>query len=82
MMVGWKIASALAAGCTIVVKPSEFTPFSALELAAAAETIGLPAGVLNVVNGTGAVGAALSHHPGIDKLSFTGSVATGGLTEI
>ena len=78
MMVGWKIASALAAGCTIVV----FTPFSALELAAAAETIGLPAGVLNVVNGTGAVGAALSHHPGIDKLSFTGSVATGGLTEI
>ena len=74
---GWKLASALGAGCTVVFKPSEYTPFSALEIAAAAEAIGLPRGVLNVVNGAGTVGAALSAHPLVDKLSFTGSVPTG-----
>jgi len=77
MMGAWKVGPALAAGCTIVLKPSEFTPFSVLEMAAAAEAIGLPAGVLNVVNGTGAVGAELTTHPLVDKVSFTGSVPTG-----
>ena len=76
-MLGWKISSALAAGCTLVAKPSEFTPFSALEVAAAAEAIGLPSGVLNIVNGAGPVGAAICAHPLVDKLSFTGSAATG-----
>jgi len=77
MMAAWKVGPALAAGCTIIVKPSEFTPFSALSLAAAADAIGLPKGVLNVVTGAGDVGAALSTHALVDKITFTGSVPTG-----
>ncbi len=78
LMAAWKVAPALAAGCTAVLKPSEITPLSALELAAAAETAGLPKGVLNVVTGLGPdCGAPLSAHPGVDKLAFTGSVPTG-----
>lgn len=77
MMAAWKVSSALAAGCTIVVKPSEFTPFTTLEMAAAAHAIGLPAGVLQVLTGDGKVGAALASHKLCDKVSFTGSVATG-----
>ncbi|MES3708702.1 aldehyde dehydrogenase family protein [Pseudomonas putida] len=78
LMAAWKVAPALAAGATCVLKPSELTPLSALELAAAADAIGLPAGVLNIVPGLGAeAGAPLSHHPGVDKLAFTGSVPTG-----
>jgi phenylacetaldehyde dehydrogenase len=73
----WKIAPALAAGCTVVLKPSPETPLTALRLAELAIEAGIPAGVLNVVCGAGAAGAALSGHPGIDKLSFTGSTATG-----
>ncbi|HSW06056.1 aldehyde dehydrogenase family protein [Aquabacterium sp.] len=73
----WKIAPALAAGCTVVVKPSPETPLTALRLAALAMEAGLPAGVLNVVCGGGATGAALCSHPGIDKISFTGSTPTG-----
>jgi phenylacetaldehyde dehydrogenase len=73
----WKIAPALAAGCTVVVKPSPETPLTALRLAALAMEAGLPAGVLNVVCGGGGTGAALCSHPGIDKISFTGSTPTG-----
>lgn len=72
------IAPALAAGCTLVVKPAEQTPFSTLMLAELLHEAGLPEGVLNVVAGTGAeAGAALVSHPGIDHITFTGSVATG-----
>jgi betaine-aldehyde dehydrogenase len=77
MMGAWKTGPSLAAGCTLVLKPSEFTPFSILELAAAAEAIGLPKGVINVVTGFGKVGAELCVHPKVDKISFTGSVPTG-----
>lgn len=78
LMAAWKVAPALAAGATLVLKPSELTPLTALELAGAAERIGLPPGVLNVVTGTGGeAGAPLSSHPSVDKLAFTGSVPTG-----
>ncbi|MGK9064880.1 aldehyde dehydrogenase family protein [Stutzerimonas chloritidismutans] len=78
LMASWKVAPALAAGCTMVLKPSELTPLTALELARIADEAGLPAGVLNVVPGLGPdAGAPLSEHPGIDKLAFTGSVPTG-----
>ena len=78
LMAAWKVAPALAAGATCVLKPSELTPLTALELAAAADDIGLPAGVLNVVTGGGAeAGGPLTSHPGVDKLAFTGSVPTG-----
>ena len=74
----WKLGPALAAGCTVVIKPSEVTPFTDTFWGKAAELAGLPAGVLNVVNGTGAItGAALSKHPGLRKISFTGSTRTG-----
>lgn len=72
-----KVAPALAAGCTCVVKPAENTPLTALRLAELASEAGLPAGVLNVVTGFGDAGAALVAHPGVDKISFTGSTATG-----
>ncbi|GAB7530388.1 aldehyde dehydrogenase family protein [Pseudomonas sp. 3A(2025)] len=78
LMAAWKVAPALAAGCTMVLKPSELTPLTALELADIADQAGLPAGVLNVVTGFGPdAGAPLSEHSGIDKLAFTGSVPTG-----
>jgi len=74
----WKVAPAIAAGCCAVVKPSEFTSLSALELAGLIGKAGLPAGVVNVVTGLGAeAGEALVSHPGVDKISFTGSTATG-----
>ncbi|WP_260928466.1 aldehyde dehydrogenase family protein [Novosphingobium sp. 9] len=73
-----KLAPALAAGCTVIVKPSEETPLSALALGAMVLEAGFPAGVVNIVNGLGAqAGAAIAAHPGIDKVSFTGSTATG-----
>ncbi|WP_028946198.1 aldehyde dehydrogenase family protein [Pseudomonas vranovensis] len=78
LMAAWKVAPALAAGCCMVLKPSELTPMTALELARIADAAGLPAGVLNVLPGLGqSAGAALAEHPGIDKLAFTGSVPTG-----
>ncbi|MPW22415.1 aldehyde dehydrogenase family protein [Paraburkholderia sp. CNPSo 3157] len=78
LMAAWKVAPALAAGCTMVLKPSELTPLTALELADIAAEADLPPGVLNVVTGLGEdAGAPLSEHPGIDKLAFTGSVPTG-----
>jgi aldehyde dehydrogenase (NAD+) len=73
-----KVAAALAAGCTVVLKPSELTPLVAYLLFDAADEAGLPAGVLNLVTGTGpVVGAAIAGHPGVDMVSFTGSTATG-----
>jgi acyl-CoA reductase-like NAD-dependent aldehyde dehydrogenase len=73
-----KVGAALAAGCTVVLKPSELTPLNAYALIAAAETAGLPSGVLNMVTGLGAeVGEALVSHPGVDAISFTGSTAAG-----
>jgi len=78
LMAAWKVAPALAAGCAMVLKPSELTPLTALHLAQIAHEAGLPAGVLNVVPGLGAeAGAPLAEHPGVDKLAFTGSVPTG-----
>lgn len=78
LMAAWKVAPAIAAGCTCVLKPSELTPLTALELADIADKAGLPPGVLNVVTGTGAeAGAPLTAHPGVAKLAFTGSVPTG-----
>jgi acyl-CoA reductase-like NAD-dependent aldehyde dehydrogenase len=80
-MTTWKLAPALAAGCTIVLKPDSATPLSALRLAELAGEVGFPPGVINVVPGPGAtVGAHLVRHPGVDKVAFTGSTATG--TEI
>jgi aldehyde dehydrogenase (NAD+) len=73
-----KVAAALAAGCTVVLKPSELTPLVAYLLFDAADETGLPAGVLNLVTGTGpVVGAAIAGHPDVDMVSFTGSTATG-----
>ena len=77
-MASWKIGPALAAGNAIVLKPSELTPFSTVRLAELAIEAGIPAGIINIVQGSGAVtGDALSRHPGIGKLSFTGSTRTG-----
>ena len=73
----WKLAPALAAGCTVVLKPSEVTPLVEQAYGQIAELLGLPAGVLNIVNGKAETGAALSGHPGLDKLSFTGSNGVG-----
>lgn len=73
-----KIAPALAAGCTVVLKPAEMAPLSAFMLAEAAHEIGLPAGVLNIVSGSGrVVGEAIVAHPGVDMVSFTGSLQAG-----
>lgn len=74
----WKLAPALAAGCTVVFKPSEVTPLPERVLAEIALDIGLPAGVLNLLNGDGeGIGAPLTHHAGVDKISFTGSNRVG-----
>jgi aldehyde dehydrogenase (NAD+) len=77
LMAAWKIAPALACGNTVVLKPAETTPLSALLLAEIAQEADLPPGVLNVVTGDGRTGAALVAHPGIDKLAFTGSTEVG-----
>jgi betaine-aldehyde dehydrogenase len=75
LMCAWKIAPALAAGCTMILKPSELTPLTAFELTEIIDKIGLPAGVFNLISGLGVdVGAPLSKHPDIDKVAFTGSV--------
>jgi aldehyde dehydrogenase (NAD+) len=77
LMLAWKIAPALAAGCTLVLKPAEFTPLSALAFAELATQAGLPKGVINILTGDGATGAALVDHPDVDKLAFTGSTDVG-----
>lgn len=77
-MAGWKLAPALAAGNAVVLKPSEMTPFSTLRIAELSVRAGIPAGLVNVVLGDGATtGTALTAHPGIGKISFTGSTAAG-----
>ncbi|MFE3054209.1 aldehyde dehydrogenase family protein [Nocardia sp. NPDC059239] len=77
VMAVWKIAPALAAGCTVVLKPAEQTPLTALRLGQLALEAGIPPGVFNVVAGDGETGKALVAHPGVDKISFTGSTAVG-----
>ncbi|MGZ8470422.1 MAG: aldehyde dehydrogenase family protein [Gemmatirosa sp.] len=77
LMMAWKVAPALAAGCTIVIKPAEFTPLTALLFAEIAQEAGLPDGVLNVVTGDGATGAAIVDHADVDKIAFTGSTEVG-----
>ncbi|HET7753978.1 MAG TPA: aldehyde dehydrogenase family protein [Anaeromyxobacteraceae bacterium] len=73
----WKLGPALASGCTVVLKPSELTPLTALKLGELAREVGFPEGVLNVLPGTGDVaGEALARHAGVDKISFTGSIRT------
>jgi acyl-CoA reductase-like NAD-dependent aldehyde dehydrogenase len=77
LMAAWKIAPALAAGCTTVLKPAEQTPLSALRLGELALEVGFPPGVLNVLTGDGSTGAAIVEHPDVDKIAFTGSTAVG-----
>ncbi|GAB4125991.1 MAG: aldehyde dehydrogenase family protein [Roseiflexaceae bacterium] len=77
LMLAWKVAPALAAGCTVVLKPAELTPLTALLFAEIAQRAGLPAGVLNIVNGDGSVGSQIVEHPGINKIAFTGSTEVG-----
>ena len=78
LMAAWKLAPAIAAGCTCVLKPAEQTPLTALEFAVWFEEAGLPSGVVNIVNGFGeTAGASIVAHPNVDKIAFTGSAAVG-----
>ncbi|WP_424935923.1 MULTISPECIES: aldehyde dehydrogenase family protein [Bacteria] len=77
LMLAWKIAPALAAGNTVVLKPAETTPLTALIFAEILQQADLPAGVVNIVTGAGAAGAALVRHPDVDKVAFTGSTGVG-----
>jgi aldehyde dehydrogenase (NAD+) len=77
LMLAWKIAPALATGNTVVLKPAEYTPLTALAFAEICEEVGLPKGVVNIVTGDGATGEALVKHPGVDKIAFTGSTEVG-----
>ena len=79
LMLAWKIAPALAAGNTVVFKPAEYTPLTALLFAEICQRAGVPSGVVNIVTGDGRVGEAIVNHPGIDKLAFTGSTEVGRL---
>jgi acyl-CoA reductase-like NAD-dependent aldehyde dehydrogenase len=76
-MLAWKVAPALATGNTVVLKPAETTPLTALLFAEVCQQAGLPAGVVNIVTGDGATGSALVNHPDIDKIAFTGSTGVG-----
>jgi acyl-CoA reductase-like NAD-dependent aldehyde dehydrogenase len=77
LMAAWKLGPALAAGCTVVLKPAEQTPITALRLGELALEAGLPSGVLNVITGDGETGAAMVDHPDVDKIAFTGSTVVG-----
>ena len=77
LMLAWKIAPALAAGCTIVLKPAEFTPLTAILFAEICERAGVPKGVVNIVQGGPEAGAAIVNHPGVQKIAFTGSSEVG-----
>jgi acyl-CoA reductase-like NAD-dependent aldehyde dehydrogenase len=77
LMAAWKLGPALAAGCTVVLKPAEQTPLSALRVGELALEVGFPPSVVNVLTGDGSTGAALVEHPGVDKIAFTGSTAVG-----
>ena len=77
LMAAWKLAPALATGNTVVLKPAETTPLTALKLAELIDDLGFPPGVINIVTGAGDTGAALVKHPGVDKIAFTGSTQVG-----
>src|SRR6202045_3552039 len=77
LMLAWKIAPALATGNTVVLKPAEFTPLTALAFAELCQEAGLPAGIVNIVTGDGSTGEALVEHPDVDKIAFTGSTEVG-----
>jgi aldehyde dehydrogenase (NAD+) len=77
LMLAWKVAPAVAAGNTVVLKPAEFTPLTALAFAEVAERAGLPPGVLNIVTGDGRTGELIVKHPDVDKIAFTGSTEVG-----
>jgi betaine-aldehyde dehydrogenase len=77
LMAAWKLAPAICAGCTVVLKPAEQTPLTVLALARHFESVGLPPGVVNIVTGTGETGALLVAHPNVDKIAFTGSAEVG-----
>ena len=79
LMLAWKIAPALATGNTVVLKPAEFTPLTALAFAEICQEVGLPPGVVNIVTGDGRTGEALVRHPDVDKIAFTGSTEVGRL---
>ena len=79
LMLAWKIAPALAAGCTVVLKPAEFTPLTAILFAEICERAGVPKGVVNIVHGGSAVGEAIVGHKSVDKIAFTGSSEVGKL---
>lgn len=77
LMLAWKVAPALAAGNTVVLKPAETTPLTALLFAEVCQQAGLPAGVVNIITGDGSTGSYLVNHPGVDKIAFTGSTSVG-----
>src|SRR5690606_11372824 len=79
LMLAWKVAPALAAGNTVVLKPAEETPLTALAFAEICMEVGLPPGVVNIITGAGETGATLVAHPGVDKVAFTGSTEVGRL---
>ncbi|MEZ4825195.1 MAG: aldehyde dehydrogenase family protein [Bacteroidia bacterium] len=81
LMAAWKLAPALACGNTVVLKPAETTPLTALKLAELIQEADLPPGVVNIVTGAGATGAALVNHPGVDKIAFTGSTEVGKIIQ-
>ena len=81
LMAAWKIAPALATGNTVVLKPAETTPLTALKLAEIIQESGLPDGVVNIVTGAGASGAALVNHKDVDKIAFTGSTGVGKIIQ-
>ena len=81
LMAAWKIAPAIATGNTVVLKPAETTPLTALKLAEIIQEADLPPGVVNIITGAGATGAALVNHPGIDKIAFTGSTDVGKIIQ-
>ncbi len=81
LMAAWKLAPALACGNTVVLKPAETTPLTALKLAEVVRDAGLPPGVVNIVTGAGATGAAIVEHPDVDKIAFTGSTNVGKIIQ-
>ncbi|MGI9220035.1 MAG: aldehyde dehydrogenase family protein [Woeseiaceae bacterium] len=81
LMASWKIAPALACGNTVVIKPAETTPLTAMKLAEVIADAGLPPGVVNIVTGAGETGAAIVNHPGVDKIAFTGSTGVGRIIQ-
>lgn len=76
-MFAWKVGPALAAGCTVVIKPAEQTPLSALKMGQLIMEAGFPEGVVNIITGAGAAGEYLSQHRDVDKVAFTGSTEVG-----